>query len=545
MHAVLLSLALFFATSIDARAGNGANAPLEIARLAASATAEPRSPAQSQDPVAHLRAWLKLAREGRAAIDKRSIDALKTSIGDVRTLWSLNPTRGEEIELALLDLLGFTLASYDPVTEDPEPVHLAVQKETADALNAHMDADMRGFLAHKVLALSSSQPIERRVAAAWLAIGVHAPEMKLALFGAARDADPRLRSVALEALKGWEDEGIHALFLNELVRALAGKPFAEERRAEEHFKLVHIPAGSRVLDELGAIVKARLASSDWRTVSQAVALSRPLAHAAIVPFLIEALAEWKKRADAGAQGVRIEFEILHALELRSGRKLGPDPAGWRQWWAAVEKGEVRGQTPMTTGGEPEPTRPSFFGLKPITDRVTFVIDRSGSMDTPFGKQPPGTHPKAHTRWDEAVSQLIAFVEAIGEKSRFNVVIFHDYAEMWKPLLADASKSNRALARDWLTMHHPGGGTQLRAGIDRALMIDASGHPDLSLLEADTVIVLCDGATAEGPEWVARFMNQANSEARIVFDCVEIGNEGDGTLPRLARESGGDYVRIDG
>jgi hypothetical protein len=408
-----------------------------------------------------------------------------------------------------------------------------------------MDPALRTFLARKVLALPHSQPVERRIAAAWLAIGVHAPEMKLALFGAVRDPDSRLRSAALEALVGWEDDGVHALFLNELVQWLAGKPNAEIHRAEEHFKVVHVTPGTRMLTELGAIVKARLASSDWRAVSQAVLLSRPLEHVAIVPFLIEALAEWKKRADAGAQGLRVQFEILHALELRSGRKLGPSPENWREWWAAVQKGEVKGQTPFTTGGAPEPTRAAFFGLKPTTDRVTFVIDTSGSMDTPFGKQPPGTHPKHHTRWDEATSQLLEFVEGIGEKARFNVIIFHDYAEVWKPKMADANKENRKAAREWLGMHHPGGGTNLRSGIDRAMMIDASGEPDLALLEADTIIVLCDGATAEGPEWVTPFLRRVNPIARVLFDCVEIGREGDGTLPRLARESGGEYVRIDG
>jgi hypothetical protein len=508
-------------------------------------SASSASAAQSQDPVAHLRAWMKLAREGRVTIDKRSIEDLKNTVGDLRTLWALNPPRGEEIELALLDLVGYALSGYDPTSEEPDALNLEIEKEVSDAFKDHMDPDLRVYLAHKVLALSRSQPLERRIAAAWLSIGMQSPDMKLALFGCARDPDPRLRSVALEALKGWEDEGIHALFLNELVQALAGKPSAQARRAEEHFKAVHIAAGSRVLDELAPIVKTRLASSDWRVVSQAVTLSRPLPHAAIVPFLIEALAEWKKRADAGAQGVRVEFEILHALELRSGRKLGPNPESWRDWWAAVQKGEVKGQTPMTTGGEAEPTRPSFFGLKPVTDRVTFVLDRSGSMDTPFGKQPPGTHPKKHTRWDEAVSQLASFVEAIGEKARFNVVIFHDYAEMWKPVMADANKENRKAAREWLAMCHPGGGTELRSGINRAMMIDSSGMPDLALLEADTVIVLCDGATDEGPQWVAHFMNTANAAARVVFDCVEIGNEGDGTLPRLARESGGEYLRIDG
>jgi hypothetical protein len=509
--------------------------------------------AQAHDPVAHLRAWLKLAHEGKVEIDRRSIHEIETTIADLRTVWAITPPRGEEVTMVLLDFLGYTIALAELSDAESDEPRVTAQNAAADALKQHWDADLRGFLARKVLALPHSQPVQRRIAAAWLAVGTNAPDMKLALFGCAKDSDPKLRAVALEALAGWDDEGVHRLFLRELEQWLAGNSLADARRAEAHFKVVNIPPGSRVLAELADLVRPRLASTDWRAVSQAVALSRPLEHAAVVPYLIEALAAWKKRADGGAQGLRVEFEILRALEARSGRKLGPSPEAWHEWWASVERGDVRGQTPHTTGGAPEPTRASFFGLKPITDRVTFVIDRSGSMDGPFAKEPPkngdstgtGTRAKKRSRWDEAVEELIGFVEGLGEKARFNVIVFHDYAESWKPRLADATKENRKAARDWLAMHHPGGGTQLRAGIDRALVIDAAGDPDLALLEADTVIVLCDGATNEGPEWVDGFQRRANAIARVVFDCVEIGHEGDGTLPRLARGSGGEYVRVDG
>jgi hypothetical protein len=517
---------------------------LGAAPIAGASAATTSARAQGRDPLVRFNAWLKRVREGREAIDARSIAQIRIEVSDARTLWSVDPMRGTDIATPLLDLLGLTLRGYDPAAEEPEGALVEARKLAADALRAHIDSSLRDWMARQVLA-RASQPIERRMGAAWLAIGTHAKELELALLACTRDPDPRLVRIALEALSGWDDEAVHALFLQELTNSIAGRSSAHGRIAEEHFKSAHVPEGSREMLRLSEIVKARLSSTDWRTVSQAVALSKPLEHAAIVPFLIEAMATWKKRGESGGQAVRIEMEILHALEVRSGRKLGVDPESWRAWWSAVEKGEVRGQTPFTTGGGPEPTRASFFGLKPATDRVTFVLDKSGSMDTAFGPQPAGTQSKKHTRWDEAVAQLSGFVEAIGDSARFNVVIFHDYAEAWRPTLVDAGPENRKSARDWLLAHHPGGATELRSGIDRALMIDKSGSVDLVLLEADTVIVLCDGATDEGPQWVVPFMKRVNSQARVVFDCVEIGNEGDGTLPKLARESGGDYVRIDG
>src|SRR6185436_4692019 len=99
------------------------------------------------------------------------------------------------------------------------------------------------------------------------------------------------------------------------------------------------------------------------------------------------------------------------------------PDNWRLWWEAVRRGDVRGQHPYTTGNV-APLHATFFGLHPTSDRITFVIDRSGSMSTPFNALATPAGKAGNTRWEEAVNQLIGFVESIGEKSKFNVVIFH-------------------------------------------------------------------------------------------------------------------------
>lgn len=86
---------------------------------------------------------------------------------------------------------------------------------------------------------------------------------------------------------------------------------------------------------------------------------------------------------------------------------------------------------------------------------------------------------------------------------------------------------------------------LQSAVMRALKIGPDGLPDLAVLEADTVIVLCDGETAEGPGWVEPFLEIANQRARVIFHCVKIGAGGDGTLEKLAKGTGGDFVRVGG
>jgi hypothetical protein len=573
MLSLVVSIAVLLVPT-PARAALGCD---PSAATGAPASVASDSFSQAYDPVAHLRMWLELAQVGRAAIDKSSLEDLKRTVIDLRTLWAINPPRSDEITTVLLDLIGLTFRYYKP-TYTTRPVAEGIRYEpedgpqeeirrlAADGLRDHMDEDFRDLLARKVLAMPDSQPIERRIAATWLAIGSHPSEMKLALFGCARDSDPRLRSFAIEALCGWEDEGVHPIFVRELQQSFAGDSLADAQRAETHFTSVQFPAGSRASTDLAALVKPRLASTDWRAVSQAVALSCPLEHASVVPYLIEALARWKARADSGAQGLRVEFEILRALEDRSERNLGPSPQSWREWWAAVLRGEMRGQTPHSTGGKRKPTRAGAF--KPITDRVVFVIDRSLSMDSPFTNESPkgtpnsigtGSRAKPRTRWGEAVDEFIGFLDGLGANARFNVIVFQDYAESWKPRLAEATDQNKRAAREWLSAQRTGPGSVLRCGIDRALSIDVPEEldivsllstnvwrePDLVSLEADTVVVLSDGDSAGGADWVTNYIRSANSKARMVFDCVEIGRDGDGTLPALARASGGEYVRIDG
>jgi len=67
--------------------------------------------------------------------------------------------------------------------------------------------------------------------------------------------------------------------------------------------------------------------------------------------------------------------------------------------------------------------------------------------------------------------------------------------------------------------------------------------DPDTLEADTVIVLCDGETAEGPTWVGSFIRIHNDLARVRLHAVQLGGRSDGTLETLCEHTSGDYVEI--
>jgi len=510
---------------------------LSILLALASLVAPLRSQVPGSSPVLRFQNWLERLRTGRESIDQRTSEAMAVLFSDLRIVWGLDPGSGQEVATALLDFLGWVGPVAKLYGESSQTAE--ARNRALEAFEAHVDPEFLRWISRDVLALRS-QPVERRLAVIAVIAGRREASTLLPLLSCARERDPRLRASALEALVGWEDESVHTLFLEELARALAGDREAMSWLAEAHFSTVVLPPESPLVSKLTELAKRGLASTDWREVSRALALTKGVDNDSILPFLIETLGRWKAREEAGAQALRVEMEILRTLEARSGRKLGTDPKSWSSWWRAVRTGQVR--VPQT-GAVRESTRPSFFGLKPATDRVTFVIDRSGSMAA--GMAVATGERTSRTRWEESVEQLMGFVDAIGEKARFGIVIFHDFAEDWRPVLEPATAENKKNARAWLSGNRPNGGTQLQGGVMRALHVGPDGLPDLARLEADTVIVLCDGETSEGPDWVEGFLRRANLRARVVFHCVQVGAEGDGTLQKLASGSGGDFVRVDG
>ena len=189
--------------------------------------------------------------------------------------------------------------------------------------------------------------------------------------------------------------------------------------------------------------------------------------------------------------------------------------------------------------------------------MLFVIDRSGSMQSVFDPTTESPEKRVPTRWEKASSELCGFVETLGERdvafvrrdceagerARFDVVVFHDDAEAWREKLVAANARNLAAARGWLLGQKPNGGTCLRRGLDLGLAAGPDGMPDPEQVEADTVIVLCDGATAEGSGWVDAWLKRVQPRLRLVVHAVQIGEGGDGTLEALSRGSGGQFVRI--
>ena len=353
-----------------------------------------------------------------------------------------------------------------------------------------------------------SPTLEERRLAISLLEGAEVAHLRTALLTLARRVDDPLRGHAIGVLSRWAggavDESVDS-FLVELL----GERF-DPRTSPHPFNIMlarlrstDAPLAPRARQRLSARVAGMMISDDWRDVARGVRLSGGFPLDEQVPMLLDALNVWHRRAESGRkiQGLaRCRGDLVRALRSLSGRFHGPQPGPWIEWWIQVRKGEL--PRPGSAAFEAERLRraseprstASFFGVRPETDRVTFVIDHSGSMSTGFGTD-------GRTRYVEAVEQMMRFLQGAPEDCRFSVILFSSDTTTTGEELLPNDVQTLEKVREELLAREPGGGTRLAPAVREALMMDRDGHPDLERLQADTIVVLCDGETERGPRWV--------------------------------------------
>ena len=498
-------------------------------------------PEADRSTLEQLSRWVVRYGRSHRPLDAEDFQELDSMVADLRMQQIAEPDLRHEIVLGLLDLAGVRppgpgSRNFDRLYQADAQTQ-AVQKRGRKAIERMLAADGSGqlarWLATSVLSLPGVHPIGRRVAAVEVLAGEHRDETRLAIFACAVAPERALREAAMEALVGWKDDGVHRFMLSQLERSADDPEWVSPRQVRLHFGSLTLPAGSPASESLSLVCTEAMLSRDWREALRGLQLQTALRDETAVPSLIESLAVWVGRRKTEGSSRRLEGEIVDELQRRSGRSIGPHPERWATWWKLRASGKDRNPDSRRDPGQ---VTKSFFGLRPMTDKVVFVLDRSGSMRQDFGGSGKARH-------REAIDQLMALLEGLGPDTRFRVILFDDKVSSWSNSLKPATPANLASVRTWMHNHGPRGGTNLKPAVERAMRLDRKGRPDLRKLEADTVIVLCDGGTAEGAGWVRPTLASANEEACLKFHCVQVGGGGDGTLRTLARGSGGDFVRV--
>ncbi|MDP6540133.1 MAG: VWA domain-containing protein [Planctomycetota bacterium] len=240
-------------------------------------------------------------------------------------------------------------------------------------------------------------------------------------------------------------------------------------------------------------------------------------------------------------------EVAAVLRLLTGFDHGQTNRRWMRWWSAEggaftppdEEVALAQELARRERAAANPTQArGFYGIAVVDDRVAFVIDESGSMDTPADE--PGRTRAAGspgpTRLDVAKQQLRGAIGDLLPSARFNVLFFDSGVTAWRQSLAPKSASSSRDALRFVAARGADGGTNLHDAL-----VEALGDT-----RVEAVYLLSDGDPTAGPFTEAadilRSVRDANRRRKARIHCISIGQDS-ALLRSLAREHGGEYRRV--
>jgi hypothetical protein len=278
-----------------------------------------------------------------------------------------------------------------------------------------------------------------------------------------------------------------------------------------------------------------LDDEDWRVRVEVVEQVALLHRLRAVPLLIE-------RIDA--ETPRIARDMHEALRLLTGVDHGPRSARWRAWWLGEGETFQQPEAKATHAAEvarqkrkkKSTTRGTFYGLQVLSERVVFVVDRSGSMNgrAMLPKSPERKKPEASTRFEVARDQILNVLPSLSEKTLVNLAFFGSGIFPWEDGLVRLDEKNLKRVLKHVGRAPMGGGTNVWAGL-----MFAFDDP-----RVDTVFLLTDGQPSTGEvtdtQEIRARIERLNRTRKVVIHCVSVGRKSR-FLRLLAEENGGLYT----
>lgn len=310
------------------------------------------------------------------------------------------------------------------------------------------------------------------------------------------------------------------------------------------------------------------------------------------PDVIEALIETLVVEDGRLRG-DIE-EVLHRL---TGMRFFADGLLWRQWWADNKGKFAAGAPPAADGGKEDggPTvssgdlgapvvehgpkkdaKADFYGIQTFSNRIVFVLDRSGSMNEKSGTPPvtkggpvvtggghkggqddPGGGPEGDTKLDAARWELKKAIMGLASDVKFTLIFYNNGIDIWKPDLQAATRANKKESLEYVWDLPAQGSTNIGDALKRAFEVGMPGPGEVQDAAygkkrdvPDTIFLLSDGSptTPDGQlaptEPILEDVRKWNKLRRVVIHTIGIGQDNRAFMQALAKENGGTYVHRD-
>lgn len=251
-------------------------------------------------------------------------------------------------------------------------------------------------------------------------------------------------------------------------------------------------------------------------------------------------------------------DIFLALRAIAGQDLGFDARAWIRHFrkavreaegGAAEEGLGEAFTPALDKG-----LPVFYGVKVFSERVTFVMDTSGSMERYYGELTKPANKADRKKLDVLKAEVISALDGLAihesqrgyEKSRFpyplfRLVRFHSSVSVWKEDLLPATPDTVHEARKYIQRLEPDGATNLWGALDRSVNVPNA------LALPDTVILVSDGEPTSGETVSLSAMVEAvahwNKLLQIRIHVIGIDSGNNEFMKELAVRNDGTYTGL--
>ena len=339
----------------------------------------------------------------------------------------------------------------------------------------------------------------------------------------------------LGKLKRHKNDSVRREALISEARILGGDPAYFERALDlaDHKSSVERCAAAIALSEIKTVesmnaLHGLLADEDRSVRAEALLGVSAARQTSSIPALIKRL-----DATSGTEHERTKTE----LRLLTGEALGGTTRRWESWWKDNKGGFQMPSTEESMKAEADrserlasnETQASFYGLNITSERVSFVIDLSGSMNF---KTKSGM-----TRLAVLRKELDRFLADFPSGQLFNMIFFGNKATKWKPELCLMNDSTRSDARDHVKNLEAPGATAIYDGLLAAFEDQ----------RVDTIYLLTDGGPSGGTiddiDEIIAEVSRWNSLRHIVIHSVAVGRDSP-LLKSLSSASKGKYIRVD-
>jgi Ca-activated chloride channel family protein len=173
---------------------------------------------------------------------------------------------------------------------------------------------------------------------------------------------------------------------------------------------------------------------------------------------------------------------------------------------------------------PRPNGPSAQGSR----TVVILMDTSLSM-----------------QWEKLERSYAAaakLLESLGPQDNFNLVLFNNEVDRFKPAPVKAEQANVSAAMDWLRKSHLRGGTDLQKALEEGL--NQFNDPGMNA-EGSALVLLTDGQATSGTiqtgklaDWYAASWKKIPAGQRPKTDVFAVGDDANLPLLRMLSRNGG-------